>query len=294
MKDKKASIVQPLVSIVILTYNHEKYIAQAIEGVLAQKVSFDYEIILSNDCSTDGTDAVCRKYAETNLSIRYFNHELNMGLIANHCWSVKQAKGKYIAYCDGDDYWIDEYKLQRQMDYMEAHPECSLCYHNVILEFGNNRSLFLPVAKRSGAIELAEIVGRWAIPTSAVVYRRELIIGKEDEVINYPNEDYAVEIYMRSKGEYYYDATSIGAVYRRHAASVTAGMNANEIKMYEDIIRLLADAKIWFPNDEDILFDSAIKSYQERVARIERNIKNPFLKYLKKNTYKKWLLSILN
>lgn len=289
---KIGKIDAPLVSVVILTYNHVHFISGAVESVLAQKVNFDYEIILSNDKSTDGTDPVCQKYAEANPCIRYYNHEQNMGLIANHCWSIQQAKGKYIAYCDGDDYWIDEYKLQRQVDYMEAHPECAMSYHNVIVDDGVNKWPFISLTKDAGIITIEEIVARWAIPTSAVVYRRDFIDGEEENVIRYPNEDYAVEIFMRSKGECYY-YPSLGAVYRRHAASVSAGMNANAIKMHENIIKLLRDAELWFPGEKRQCFEDAIAGYESSIEKTKRIIKYPFLKYFKKNTYKRWMLSIL-
>lgn len=292
MNTKIAKKEVPLVSVVILTYNHENFIAQSLEGVLGQKVNFEYEIILSNDCSTDGTDAVCRQYAKENPCIHYFNHPQNIGMIANHCWSVKQANGKYLAYCDGDDYWIDEYKLQRQVDYMESHPECSICYHNVIVDNGVSRWPFISLNKAKGLIEIEEIVTRWAIPTSAVVFRREYIEGEEENVIRYSNEDYAVEIFMKSKGDCFYDS-SLGAIYRKHAASVSAGMNANAIIMQENIIGLLRDAEMWFPINKRQCFDDAIVEYDVSINKMKRRIKYPFIKYFKKNTYKRWILSLL-
>lgn len=283
----------PLVSIIILTYNHENYIAQSIEGVLAQKVDFSYEIIVSNDCSTDSTDVVCQRYANANPCIRYFNHEHNMGLTANHCWSVKEAKGKYIAYCDGDDFWTDTFKLQRQIEYMESHPECSICYHNVVLQNGDQRWPFLSLNKRSGTIELEEVVDHWAIPTSAVVYRRDCLAGEEDKVIRYANEDYAVEIFCLTKGLCYFDESIIGVINRRHPTSVSAGMNAKPIKMLEDLIAFLEDAKLWFSADKHQYFDKAIAKYQQNILKLRRNLKYPFLKYLRPRFYKNWLLSLL-
>lgn len=293
MKQVK-DIEQPLVSVVILTYNHENFIAQALEGVMMQKVNFPYEIIVSNDCSTDGTDAVCQQYAKANTCIRYYNHKQNMGLTMNHCWSVKQAKGKYIAYCDGDDYWTDPYKLQHQIDYMESHPECSICYHNVILDDSTKRWLFLSPNKRSGIISLEEVVEVWAIPTSAVVYRRECIAGEEDRVIQYANEDYAVEIFMLTKGECYFDESIYGVINRRHSTSVSAGMNRKPIKMYEDLIAFLKDAKLWFPEDKHYCFDEAVVRYESSKQSVIKNLKYPFLKYLRPRTYKRWLAEMLN
>lgn len=285
---------QPLVSVVILTYNHEDYIGQALDGVLAQKVNFPIEIIVSNDCSTDNTDAVCQQYAQAHSCIRYYNHKQNLGLTKNHCWTVKQANGKYIAYCDGDDYWTDPYKLQHQMDYMESHSECSMCYHNVILDDSNARWLFLSPNKRSGLISLEEVVKVWAIPTSSVVYRRECIAGEEDRVIRYANEDYAVEIFMLTKGECYFDESIYGVINRRHPTSVSAGMNRKPIKMYEDLIAFLEDAKLWFPEDKHHCFDEAIARYESSKRCVIKNLKYPFLKYICPRTYKRWLAEVLN
>ena len=290
---------QPLVSVVILTYNHENYIGQALDGVLVQKVNFPIEIIVSNDCSTDRTAEVIDDYVrrmesgerrEESVKFRVYHHKQNMGLTANHCWTVKQAKGKYIAYCDGDDYWTDPYKLQHQMDYMESHPSCSMCYHNVILECVDKRWLFISPNKRSGIVSLEEVVKVWAIPTSAVVYRRECIAGKEEEVIKYVNEDYAVEIFMLTKGECYFDDSIYGVINRRHPTSVSAGMNRKPIKMYEDLIAFLEDAKLWFPEDKHHCFDEAIARYESSKQCVIKNQKYPFLKYLRPRTYKRWLL----
>ena len=180
------------------------------------------------------------------------------------------------------------------MDYMESHPECSMCYHNVILDDGNNRWLFLSPNKRSGLISIEEVVEVWAIPTSAVVYRRACIAGEEDRVIQYANEDYAVEIFMLTKGECYFDESIFGVINRRHPTSVSAGMNRKPIKMYEDLIAFLEDAKLWFPEDKHHCFDEANKRYSGYILKIEKNLRYPFLNYLKPSRYRHWLINKLS
>lgn len=126
------NINKPSVSVVMITYGHEKYIKQAINSVLAQKTSFPVEVIIANDCSPDNTDNIVKEIIDipNNFELKYTCHKKNKGMIANHQWAISQAKGKYIAICDGDDYWINENKLQTQFDFMESHPDYSICCHN--------------------------------------------------------------------------------------------------------------------------------------------------------------------
>lgn len=125
---------KPLVTVIIITYNHEKYISQTIEGVLMQKTNFDYEFIICNDCSPDNTDEVINNYLKTHPlgnKIQYFNHKVNKGMVDNFIFAVSKSKGKYIALCEGDDYWISENKLQKQIDFLEQNPDFSICFHTV-------------------------------------------------------------------------------------------------------------------------------------------------------------------
>ena len=120
----------PLLSIVTITYNHEPFIAKTIEGVLMQQVNFRIELIIAEDCSTDGTRAICQQYAEQYPAlIRLITSESNVGAIANERRAMQAARGKYIAFCEGDDYWTDPLKLQKQVDFLESHPDYSVTFH---------------------------------------------------------------------------------------------------------------------------------------------------------------------
>ena len=120
----------PLLSIVTITYNHEPFIAKTIEGVLMQQVNFPIELIIAEDCSTDGTRAICQQYAEQYPElIRLITSESNVGAIANERRAMLAARGKYIAFCEGDDYWTDPLKLQKQVDFLESHPDYSVTFH---------------------------------------------------------------------------------------------------------------------------------------------------------------------
>jgi glycosyltransferase involved in cell wall biosynthesis len=114
----------------MVTFNHERYIAKAIEGVLMQECTFDIELIIADDCSPDRTDVIVHKYVKKQTrekSIHYTKHEQNKGAISNFMWALRKCKGKYIALCEGDDYWTDPLKLQKQVDFLEGNPDYSMC-----------------------------------------------------------------------------------------------------------------------------------------------------------------------
>lgn len=113
----------PLVSVYMTTYYHEKYIAEALDSILRQRISFPYEIVISDDCSQDGTVGIIRQYAEKHDCIRLHVNEQNLGLTANMFQVRTFCRGKYLVDLSGDDYWIDDDKLRKQVDFLESHPD---------------------------------------------------------------------------------------------------------------------------------------------------------------------------
>lgn len=130
---------QCAVTVVMLSYNHEKYVVQALESVLRQKTNFDYEILIGDDCSTDATREILKEYARKHKDrIHLILRKRNVGATNNIKDLMARAKGKYIAFLETDDYWCCDDKLQKQYDFMETHPEYSGCGHqcNVVDENG--------------------------------------------------------------------------------------------------------------------------------------------------------------
>ncbi len=126
MKDKK-----PLVNVVMITYGHEKFIAKAIEGVLMQQCDFNVELIIANDNSPDNTDEIIKSIIANHSNsswISYSNHTSNKGMMLNFIWALKQVKGKYIALCEGDDYWTDPLKLQKEVDFLEKNKDVNIVH----------------------------------------------------------------------------------------------------------------------------------------------------------------------
>ena len=129
--------MQAIVSILVTAYNHAPYIAEALDSFLMQKTDFPFEVIIHDDASTDGTARIIREYAERYPEIIVpFYQEKNLfsqGIVIYDQVFFPVARGKYFASIEGDDYWCDENKLQLQVDYMEAHPECACCVHNTVI-----------------------------------------------------------------------------------------------------------------------------------------------------------------
>jgi glycosyltransferase involved in cell wall biosynthesis len=121
----------PRISVFMIAYNHEHFIAQAIEGILMQKVTFPFELVIGEDCSADGTRAVAQRYAGKFPGIiRLLPSEKNLGMQANTHRTLLACRGEFLAFCEGDDFWTDPYKLATQIDFMERNPGCSICFHN--------------------------------------------------------------------------------------------------------------------------------------------------------------------
>lgn len=120
---------EPMVSISVTTYNMETYIAEGLDSWLCQKTSFPFEIVISDDGSEDGTRDIIAEYQKKYANIRLINTG-HIGKMPNFIRSMQECRGKYVALCDGDDFWIDENKLQKQFDFMESHPDFVACFTN--------------------------------------------------------------------------------------------------------------------------------------------------------------------
>lgn len=132
MKNWQGNLSKPIVSVCTITYNHEKYIAEAMDSFLMQETDFPFEIVIGEDCSMDGTREVIEKYIEQYPSIiKLIVSEKNLGMQENGKRTMKACTGKYIALCEGDDYWTDVRKLQIQKDFLEENKAYVICYTGV-------------------------------------------------------------------------------------------------------------------------------------------------------------------
>lgn len=132
-----------LLSVCMITYNHEKYIKESIEGVFQQKTDFKIELIIGEDFSTDNTKMICKKYsASQRITTKLLTSEKNLGVIPNFVRTLKACTGKYIALCEGDDYWTDPFKLQKQVDFLELNHSFSASAHQSIVKYESGKKEF--------------------------------------------------------------------------------------------------------------------------------------------------------
>jgi glycosyltransferase involved in cell wall biosynthesis len=161
-----------MVSVCMITYNHEKYIGQAIEGVLLQKCNFSLELIIGEDCSTDNTRKICEEYQRKNNIIKLLPSETNLGIIPNFIRTLNSCSGKYIAICEGDDYWIDSNKLQKQVNFLENNSNYTICFHNVQILNKNILIENFITRKINDTSDIYELAKGNYIQTSSCVFRK--------------------------------------------------------------------------------------------------------------------------
>lgn len=231
-------MIPPLVSVRIITYNHKKYIAQCIEGVLMQRTDFPIEIIIGEDCSTDGTREIVADYQEKYPHrLKVIFSPTNLGMSKNLSQVNQACRGKYAAICEGDDYWIDPLKLQKQVDFMEAHPDCTLCFHNafVVNEENPHLHLFIPFELPS-ILAFAE-VSRVGIPTASRLMRSEAISSLPEWRKEVWAGDLLAALWCAHLGNVGY-LNECMSVYRRHAEGFTAKISATLAKRFLGVIDL--------------------------------------------------------
>lgn len=226
----------PFVSVCMITFNHEKFIAQAIESVLMQKTSFSIELVIGEDCSTDNTRAICLEYKKKYPEkIKLLIRDKNLGVMPNFIETLHACTGKYIALCEGDDYWTDPYKLQKQVDVLEKNPDIILCHHgfDILNHDGRvhlNRNEFNKRKKIRSIFDLL-LEGSFPVTLSAVFRNCDILLN-----LNYPpfrevkTGDVLLWHLLLIKGNAFYIDEIMG-VYRSHSGGITNILN------YQDSIR---------------------------------------------------------
>lgn len=215
----------PLVSVCSITYNHAQYIRPCLDGVLMQKTNFPIEIIINDDCSTDGTTEIIREYAEKYPGkIFPIYHKENLYSQGKRgffqTFVFPKARGKYIAICEGDDYWTDPEKLQKQVDFMEAHPEYSMCFHPAKEKIeGSAHQTPMDKGIEQREYTLDEILFFWIIPTCSTIIRRDVVQHIPSHK-NFAMGDNVLFTTCAMHGKLWCMSDCM-AVYRRHAGGWT-------------------------------------------------------------------------
>ncbi len=196
--------MKPLVSVIMVTYNHEKYIEEAINGVLMQEGDFDVELFVANDKSPDNTaeivEHIKREHPKGNWIV-HLNREKNLGMMGNFLDVLNRCKGKYIAMCDGDDFWIDSRKLQSQIEFLESNSAYVACYHDVEIRNESGREMHGKLL--SEFIDNAtteDILKKHFIPTPSLVFRS--VLTYPDWFTECPSGDIPLELLLSLKGKF--------------------------------------------------------------------------------------------
>lgn len=210
----------PKITVITITYGHENYIIDTIKSVLSQKYDGEIEFIIANDNSPDDTDQIVNDFFKnntipSNFIIDYIKHDVNKGIIDNSMWTFKQATGKYIAICEGDDYWTDSNKLQKQIDFLETNIDYSLHVHNAVVKYDDSqrKEHFFNSLKESKELYINDIVFDWIIPTASMVFKREVIDDLPTWFSSIYSGDLTLSLLSINKGRVYF-SNEIMSVYR--------------------------------------------------------------------------------
>ena len=237
----------PLVSVCMTTYNHERYLARAIESVLEQQTTFGVELVLGEDCSTDSTREICEAYAARYPErIRLVTSSENVGMRANYRRTFEACRGKYIAYLDGDDWWCDPLKLQRQADLLEADPGCGMCYTRADCWSETQQRVESRFPADEPHLTFDKLLLNSTIPNCTAVVRRELVAGYYTEVRplakRWPLDDYGMWLWCASHVRLAF-LDRVTACYRVISESGSHFIDPWKILRYEEgILRL----QLWF------------------------------------------------
>lgn len=239
----------PLVDVNLVTYHHEKYIARAIESVLEQKTNFDYRLLIGDDCSTDNTQSIIRDYArEYPERIQLFVPSEHRGIEHKDRVGIEVLRlntAKYVALLDGDDYWSDPYKLQKQVDFLESHDKYALCFHNVEVfhEDQGKKPWKYCQEDQKETSTLEDLLDRNSIPTPSVMFRRSCLPEIPEWIFKLKMGDWLLHILHAQNGRVGY-IDQVMAAYRIHNTGLWSKQSAienrlEEIQMYKLLTQYL-------------------------------------------------------
>lgn len=255
---------KPIVSIFMLTYNQEQFIAQTIESILMQQTNFTYQLVIGEDCSTDTTREICQRYAnQFPDKIKLLpTLEKNIGLISNYMRTIKECDGKYIAICDGDDYWIDENKLQKQVDFLEYNPGFSIVYTNYrrLYPDGTYKDAILINNKQETAF--LDLIEHNFIPSVTVLFKNKNGNDIQEWIKNHPYGDWPTYLWtIKDEGKIHL-IDEITAVYRMDIG-VSSGIIKKNSKLLQTNLKILNDMAT------DTVFIKRTEVIKDAINRLE-------------------------
>ena len=220
------------VSVIMIAYNHEQFIEEAVVNVLNQQTDFDFELIIANDCSTDQTDAIINKIIATHPAgnkIRYLHQKTNQGANRNFVSAFNLSSAKYIAMCEGDDYWTDAYKLQKQVDFLENNSKYAGVAHQVSILNDIDHTTTV-IENNLSEVDRKSILEKNVISTLSLVFRNNIILPKWLSEVKVG--DFVLHMLNLKKGRLYFVLPENMGVYRIHVAGTYESQS--QTKKYEN------------------------------------------------------------
>ncbi|TXK49865.1 glycosyltransferase [Pontibacter qinzhouensis] len=276
----------PKVSICMITYNHEPYIQQAVEGIMMQETNFDYELVIGEDCSTDKTREIVKNLkAKFPDKIKLLLPEHNLGMMKNFIETFQSCSGKYIALCEGDDYWTDTFKLQKQVDFLDQNAEFSISFHRVIQKNEVTGREELSNKGQKPISTLEDLFKKNFLCTASCVFRHGLFKECPDFFYNTGAGDWVLHMLNAAHGKIAY-SDEVMAVYRIH----TGGAIFNATSSYQNLKRALlkdvytfSSINNYFGNRYNDLIKSKIADIYKAISLTD--IRSGDKKEAKKNIY---------
>jgi glycosyltransferase involved in cell wall biosynthesis len=271
--------MNPKVSVCLITYNHENYIEKAIQGILNQKTDFEFEIIVGDDLSTDGTSKIIESYQnEYPKLFKVLPFSEKMGMHRNWDAVMLNATGTYLALLEGDDYWIDPLKLAKQVEIMDSNPKVTLSFTNAsIIDEIATLSNTLYVDSDQQYSSLNDLLQNNFIPTCTVMYRNKSIEKLPEEFFKSPFADWIVHCLYASKGQMHF-MNDVTAVYRIHNNGVYQGTD-DETKISNKIKALTCINNVIDSSYSDLYVIHKKELLSKLLVHYKR--KGAFMKYVK-------------
>lgn len=271
------------VSVAMITYNHEHYIREALDGILMQETNFDFNIVIGEDASNDDTKSILQEYIHRfpNKIVCTF-HESNIGMMPNFIYTLESCNGDYIALCEGDDYWIDKNKLQKQVDFLEANSNYVGCFHNVLALNQQNPSV-KPKPWRDynkDTFDLLDTFSKTALfHTCSFVFKREAL-STPKWLNKVKSGDMALFSIVAQHGSLKLLEGNM-SVYRKVETGVTSSLKEKDY--HKSRLRLISYFKTYF-NDYTFQLNLIEEYHNQELARLKMKQLKTFAKSLfKKN-----------
>lgn len=264
----------PKLSVCLITYNHEGFIRQTWEGILMQQCNFDFEIVVGLDKGTDRTEQILKECIEKSpRPVKLLSTEQNLGMVDNWMRTLFACEGEYVAILEGDDYWTDPTKLQKQVDLLDRHPDYAFAFHDVNVQYDNTAET-QPLAgvRNKSVFELEDIIlNPWFIPTCSVVYRNKFLPRFPKWLASKKLIDIPVEMLLASQGAIGYIGERL-ATYRIHTGGVSHIQWSGKEKVFEFSTIPVFKAFDKFTNGK----------YRQL---IRKRLEKDYLQLMKKNTF---------